>query len=296
MMSRPQTHRIGNARITRVSELLLHDFKTTELIPDWKPGLNDRFEEWMVPDCLDEAHTHVVISTHAWLVRTPFHTMLVDTGVGNDKKRPIPVFDGLHEPFLERLAELGVSPESVDYVLHTHLHSDHVGWNTRLVDGRWTPTFPNARTILPQLELDRLTELVAKEGADSPKTAVYFDSVLPVLEAGRVTPIGPDGGPVLDGFVFHPTPGHCSGHVSIGFSSGQDYGVFSGDVVHHPIQIARPKWSSVFSEDHEQGCASRLWALNHAADTEALVFTPHFSNSSAGRVSHSAGGFAWTFA
>ena len=118
---------------------------------------------------------------------------------------------------------------------------------------------------------------------------------MPVLEAGRVTKIGSDGGPALDGFVFHPTPGHCSGHMSIGFSSGQDYGFFSGDVMHHPIQVQHSEWSSVFSEDHEKGGASRRWALNHVADTAALVFTPHFPASSAGRVSHTSGGFAWRF-
>ena len=295
-MKKPQAYRVGDATVTRVSELLLHDFKTTELIPEWKPELTARFEEWMVPTYLDEAHTHVVISTHAWLVQTPDHTLLVDTAVGNDKKRSIPPFDSLREPFLERLAELGVRPEAVDYVLHTHLHSDHIGWNTRLTDGRWEPTFPNARTILPQRELDRWAERVEKEGADSPKTAPYFDSVLPVLEAGRVSVIGPEGGTALDGFMFHPTPGHCSGHMSIGLSSGADYGFFSGDVMHHPIQIARPEWSSVFSEDHDKGRASRRWALNHAVETGALVFTPHFPGSSAGSVSRTPEGFAWRFA
>ena len=296
MMNKPQAHRIGDASVARVSELLLNNFKTTELIPDWKPEVADRFDDWMVPDCLNDAHTHVVISTHAWLVQTPHHTILVDTAVGNDKKRTIPAFDSLSEPFLERLAAFGVSPDSVDYVLQTHLHSDHVGWNTRLVDGRWKPTFPNARMILPRRELDRWAELVAKEGSDSPKVAPYFDSILPVLEAGQVTTIGFEGGPALDGFVFHPTPGHCSGHMSIGFSSGHDYGFFSGDVMHHPIQVARPEWSSVFSENHEMGRASRSWALKHAADTGALVFTPHFPASSAGRITWTAQGFAWRFA
>ena len=294
-MEKPQSHKLGDATITRVSELLLHDFKTTELIPDWRPMLSDRFDEWMIPTCLDEARTHVVISTHAWLVQTPAYTLLVDTAVGNDKKRSIPPFDSLREPFLERLAEFGVSPDSVDYVLHTHLHSDHIGWNTRLVDGRWKPTFPNATTILPQQELDRWEELVKTEGADSPKSAPYFDSVVPVLEAGRVTTIGTEGGQALDGFLFHPTPGHCSGHMSIGFSSGGDYGFFSGDVMHHPIQVNYPERSSVFSEDHEGGRASRRWALDHAAETAALVLTPHFPGSSAGRVSRNSSGFAWAF-
>lgn len=289
--------RLGDALVTRIPELLLRHFKTTDLIPDWRPAIADRFDGWMVPDCLDEAHAHVVISTHAWLVQTPGHTVIVDTAVGNDKTRAMAAFDHLHEPFLDRLAALGVPPESVDYVLLTHLHSDHVGWNTRLVDGRWQPTFPNAQTILPQTDLDRLTTLVACEGAASPKAALYFDSILPVLEAGRVTTIGPDGGHAFEGFVFHPTPGHCSGHMSIGFSCGGAYGFFAGDVMHHPIQVARPDWSSVFSEDPARGKASRIWALGHAADKAALIFSSHFAGSGAGRVAHTpADGFAWTFA
>lgn len=297
MIERKQSHRIGDATITRIPELLLRTFKTTDLIPDWTPGIADRFESWMVPDCLDEAHAHVVISTHGWLVQTPRHTVIVDTAVGNDKQRPMAAFDRLHEPFLEHLAAVGVTPEQVDHVLLTHLHSDHVGWNTRLVDGRWQPTFPNARYIMPQADLDRVNELVAQEGAASPKAALFFDSIQPVLEAGQFAPIGVEGGSALDGsFIYHPTPGHCSGHMSIGFSSGGEHGFFAGDVMHHPIQVARPDWSSVFSQNHAQGRASRLWALDHMASTGALVFTSHFPGSGAGRVARTDGGYAWTFA
>ena len=296
MIPQQQPYRVGDATVTRIPELLLRSFKTTDLIPDWQPSIADRFDGSMVPDCLDEAHAHAVVSTHSWLVRTPRHTILVDTAVGNDKPRPMAAFDHLHEPFLENLAAAGVAPEDVDHVLLTHLHTDHVGWNTRLVDGRWQPTFPNARILLPQPDLDRMKALVAKEGEASPKAAFYFDSVLPVLEAGRAKMIGPDGGPALDGFVYHPTPGHCSGHMSIGLSSEGEYGFFPGDVMHHPIQVAWPDWSSVFSEDHARGRASRLWALDHMADTGALVFTSHFPGSGAGRVARVDGGYAWTFA
>jgi glyoxylase-like metal-dependent hydrolase (beta-lactamase superfamily II) len=296
MIEQKQSHRIGDATVTRIPELLLRSFRTTDLIPDWKPGIADRFDAWMVPDCLDEAHAHVAISTHGWLVQTPRHTVIVDTAVGNDKPRTMKAFDHLHEPFLERLAAVGVAPEQVDHVLLTHLHTDHVGWNTRLVDGRWQPTFPNARYILSQPDLDRVKALVAKEGAASPKAALFFDSIQPVLEAGQAAPIGAAGGSALDGFVYHPTPGHCSGHMSIGFSSGDAYGFFAGDVMHHPIQVAWPNRSSVFSEDHARGRASRLWALDHMAGTDALVFTSHFPGSGAGRVARRGGGFRWTFA
>ena len=117
-----------------------------------------------------------------------------------------------------------------------------------------------------------------------------------MLKAGRVTAIGSEGGVVLDDFLYHPTPGHCLGHMSIGFASGGEHGLFAGDVMHHPIQVAWPDWSSVFSEDPTPGRASPLWALNHAADTGALVFSAHFPGTGAGRVVRTANGFGWSFA
>ena len=145
MIPQQQSHRIGEAVVTRIPELLLRNFKTTDLIPGWDAMTADRHASGMVPDCLDAAHEHVVVSTHGWLVQTPRRVVIVDTAVGNGKTRAMKAFDHLQEPWLDRLAAAGVKPEAVDFVLLTHLHSDHVGWNTRQVDGRWTPTFANAR-------------------------------------------------------------------------------------------------------------------------------------------------------
>ena len=249
----------------------------------------------MVPECLDAAHEHVVISTHGWLVQTPRHTAIVDTAVGNNKARAMADFDHLEVPWLERLALAGVAPDAVDYVLMTHLHSDHVGWNTRLENGRWAPTFPNARYIMSRLEQERLARIVDRDGPDAPKTAFYADSVLPVIEAGLASFVDAGGGEPLEGFSFYPTPGHSTNHMSIGLRSNGAYGLFAGDVMHHPIQVYRPDWSSVFSEDKEHGRKSRDWALNHMADTGALVFSSHFPVSSAGRVARTPEGFDWTF-
>ena len=295
MNAKEQVHRIGDAKVTRIPELLLHDFKTTELIPDWKAEIADRYTGPMVPDCLDQSRSHVVISTHSWLVQTPRHTVIVDTAVGNGKTRALAAFNNLHEPWLERLAAAGVKPETVDYVLLTHLHSDHVGWNTRLVDGRWTPTFPNARYVMAKPEQKRLAAIMERDGPDAAKTAFYADSVLPVIQAGQALFIGSKGGEPLERFIFHPTPGHSTNHMSIGLRSDDAYGFFAGDVMHHPIQVHRPDWSSVFCEDPERGRASRNWALNHMADTSALVFSSHFPKSSAGRVTRLAAGFDWNF-
>ena len=294
-MNQERSHRIGDAVVTRLPELLLRDFSTTDLIPEWDATVADQHVAGMVPRCLDAAHQHVVISTHGWLVQTPQHIVIVDTAVGNGKARAMADFDHLQLPWLERLASAGVAPEAVDYVLMTHLHSDHVGWNTRMVEGRWVPTFPNARYVMSRLEQQRLSTIVDRDGPEAPKTAFYTDSVLPVIEAGQAIFVDADGGQPLDGFIFQPTPGHSTDHMSIGLHADGAYGLFAGDVMHHPIQVYRPEWSSVFSEDKERGRTSRDWALNHMADTGALVFSSHFPASSAGRVTRVAEGFDWMF-
>ena len=277
MVEQKQTHRVGDALVTRIPELLLRSFKTTDLIPGWKPGIADQHDGWMVPDCLDAAHEHVVISTHSWLVQTPRHTVIVDAAVGNGKTRAMRAFDHLQEPWLDRLAAAGVEPEAVDHVLLTHLHSDHVGWNTCRVDGRWVPTFPNARYVMARLEQERLAGIMERDGPDA--------------QAGQASFVEPNGGEPLEGFTFHPTPGHSTDHMSIELCSGGEHGLFAGDVLHHPIQVYCPKWSSVFSEAPDRGRASREWALNHMADTGALMFSSHFPGSSAGRVARTADGF-----
>lgn len=198
VLSKP--HRVGDVTVTRVPELLLSNFTTDALIPDWRPGRNDPANRWMVPNSLDAAQVHVVISTHSWLVQRPGLTAIVDTGVGNDKLRSMAAFDRLRTPFLDHLAAVGVAPDHVDLVTLTHLHTDHVGWNTTLAEGRWQPTFPNARYVLPQSDLDRVDAMVAREGAGSAKAALFFDSIKPILEAGQVETLRMDGGDGPGGF------------------------------------------------------------------------------------------------
>ena len=148
---------------------------------------------------------------------------------------------------------------------------------------------------MSRVEQERLARIMDRDGPDAPKTAFYADSVLPVVEAGLASFVGADGGEPLEGFTFYPTPGHSTKHMSIGLRSGEAYGMFAGDVMHHPVQVNRPDWSSVFSEDKALGRRSRDWTLNHMADTRALVFSSHFPGSSAGRIARAAEGFASTF-
>jgi len=288
-----KVYKVGEVTIARVSEKLITDFTCDFLLPDWDAAAAQKYPAWGNATCWDAEHKHAIVSTHTWVVKTPQYTILIDTATGNDKPRPfLASLDHLHEPYLERLAALGVTPESVGFVLLTHLHVDHVGWNTKLVDGRWVPTFPNARYIFPKADSDEFSK---PENSEIPSGICYVDSVLPVIEAGLAEMVGEQGGEVLDGISFIPTPGHCVGHMSIRLTSRGEEALFGGDLLHHPIQVYRPDWKSVFCADPERARESREWALNYAADHHAIYFSSHFADTSAGLVTRNAGGFEWQF-
>ena len=284
---------LGTTSITRVSEKLFDDFSPNALLPLWNNETVETHRPWLVPDNLDAAGQKLIISVHTWVIKTPQYTVLVDTGVGNAKSRPeLPIFHQLDEPWLERLAAAGVAPEEVVFVLLTHLHIDHIGWNTRLVDGQWVPTFPNAKYVFPQAEYEHF---LSDAGRQSIGYAAFVDSVLPVVNAGQAVMIGVDGVPFLDDFHFHPTQGHSVGHMSISLHSGGETAMFGGDVMHHPIQVAQPLWASCFCDLPDAANRSRQWLLHYLADHDALYFSSHFAGTSAGRVQRLGNGFAWHF-
>lgn len=285
------TFMVGDAAVTRIPEIVTSDFAPRDLIPEWDVAATASELAAMVPAHLDAAHGRTVISVHSWLVRHGGRTILIDAGVGNGKRREATLFNRLDAPFLDRLAAAGVAPGDVDHVLITHLHIDHVGWLTRREDERWVPTFPNARIALSRRELAKYAALHAAEGSDTPKARLFADSVLPVLD--RIDPVAPGGGEVIGSFAYLSTPGHSLDHMSIALTSRGEEALFAGDVMHHPVQVAHPGWSSVFSEEPMQGEASRRQMLAHAADRNALVFTSHFAGSSAGQVLREDESFTW---
>jgi glyoxylase-like metal-dependent hydrolase (beta-lactamase superfamily II) len=304
------TYRIGDATITKISEIALDGIEGSFLFPGVDPDSIARERGAFGPGSVEPRTGSLRLSVHSWLVQTPERVVLIDTATGNDKERPgAVVLHHLNEPFLERLKAAGVSPEDVDLVLMTHLHADHVGWNTRLVDGRWVPTFPNARHVFSARERAYATALSAGDGSDAairdqaklgpiehpPLPGVYEDSVLPIVEAGLAREIAIDGTEVVDGFRFLPSPGHSIDHASICFTSRGERALFWGDVMHHPLQVVRPDWNSVYCEFPEAARRSRQWAMSHAAETRSLVFTTHFAESSVGRISRNGDGFSWQF-
>lgn len=281
--------------ITRIEELLLRDFPSRSVFaqrPEQGGKAADR-EGGRVNVPVDVC---LPLSVHSWLIRDRGRIILVDTGVGNDKPRPFtPYFDGLHTPFLERLAAQGVLPDQVDFVLMTHLHVDHVGWNTRLEEGTWRPTFPNAQYIFSKAEYEYFTE--PKNYSERNKTSfiVQQDSIRPIVEAGLARMIEIDGSEVIEGFRFLSTPGHTFDHSSIVFARGADTALFVGDLLHHPEQVHRPEVNSAFDAFADQARESRRRTLEYAAKHNAIVFTTHFTPPSAGRVRQVGGEFAWEF-
>ncbi len=307
MTRKADTYQIGSATVTRIDELTLHAFTQDTLYPGSDPEALERHRARFGPGSLDARTGILIQSIHTWLVRTPRHTILVDTATGNDKHRPnVSIFHHLQEPFLDRLAEAGVQPADVDHVLLTHLHADHVGWNTRLDEERWLPTFPNARYVFSRREqayneaLSNGTAIPPFDAAlgpmvRTPLPGVYDDSVRPVVEAGLAELIEVDGSEVLDGVSFLRTPGHSIDHASIRLVSEGQEALFAGDVMHHPLQVYEPGLTSCFCEFPEASLASRLWALEQAAERGATVFTTHFAETSAGRVTRTGGRFDWQF-
>lgn len=205
--------------------------------------------------------------------------VLVDTGAGNGKHRPgIPIFGDLDTGFLSRLADAGYSPEDIDTVFCTHLHIDHGGWNTHLQDGEWVPTFPNATYCLPAVD-----DSAWNPDGDQYRTMsgahvnanVYEDSVVPVLASGRCRLVN-DGEAIGAGMTAVHAPGHTPGHMVLEVCDEGDMALFTGDILHHPMQVYRPDWNSVYCEDRNQAAETRLKVLNRAANYDARIVPAHF--------------------
>jgi len=232
------------------------------------------------PRFVNQATKQLIMSVHSYLVKTPGGTLLVDTCVGNDKERPsLAEWHMRDGPYIERLAEAGVGPEDVSFVCCTHLHADHVGWNTQLRDGRWVPTFPNARYLFAQQEVD-YWEQFHREDPENRYRRSWDDSVLPVLEAGQADLVANDH-ELMNGVRLRPAPGHTPGNVVIEADDGRRRAVLSGDTIHHPVQIERPDWSSNFCSDPVQSAVTRNQLMERIADTGTVLLAAHFATPTA---------------
>lgn len=281
-MTRTDTITLGDVEITRVFEQHRLDMPRLAVFPDVDEAVWRGQRDWLAPEFWNPDSDTMVASLQSWLLRSEGATILVDTGVGNDKRRPgMPVFDGLRTGFLDNLAAAGARPEDVDLVVITHLHSDHVGWNTRLVDGEWVPTFPNARYLFARADLEYWDPANGHRTRSGERMAgVFEDSVAPVLAAGLVD-AWEDAHKIDANLSLEPAPGHTPGAAVVRLRSGTDRAAFVGDLLHSPLQVVEPDACPCFDEDEAQGRASRRRVLGSVADEGALLLPAHFPSAGA---------------
>jgi glyoxylase-like metal-dependent hydrolase (beta-lactamase superfamily II) len=287
--------KIGNVEIA----IVLDSYLLGETAQSWFP-LFDRkairqHEYWLCPRHYDPETGRIPMPVQTFVLRTEHYVILVDTCIGSHKERPgVSEMHRLTTRYLDRLAAVGLAPEDVDFVMCTHLHVDHVGWNTRLLDGRWVPTFPNAQYVMSQLEFDATRDLAKKPDVLAAIRNCFEDSVLPIIEAGKAIFVNGIH-EMLDGFTLRPAPGHSPGHIRIEMRSGNELGVFAGDLVHSPIQIPFWKWSTRVCTNGEQAANTRRELLEFCVEENALLLPCHFEAPHVARIRDNHGQFSANF-
>jgi glyoxylase-like metal-dependent hydrolase (beta-lactamase superfamily II) len=278
-----RTWQIGAVRVTKIVEdVTVGDIRN--LFPEATTEAVLALP-WLQPHFLTP-EGQAILSIHAFIVDTPTKRIMVDTCVGDDKTRVWDFFDHLQNAFLNDLKAAGFARESFDVVLCTHLHVDHVGWNTMLVDGKWVPTFPKARYLLNKTEFEywRKGEGVFEGGGwDEVQRQSFEDSVKPVVDAGLVDLVEGEH-QVCDEVSLVPTVGHSPGHVSIRIRSGGEEALITGDMTHHPSQLAHPEWGLALDYDAAQARRTREQVFADAADRSVLVMGTHWAGDTAGKV------------
>jgi len=262
--------KVGKVKITKIVEL--ETVGSTRFILPLASNEEIRKSAWLLPHfATDEGR--LKMSIHSLVVETPTRRIVVDTGLGNDKQgRNVPTWNNRQGPFLETMREAGFAPDSIDAVLCTHLHVDHVGWNTSLVGGKWVPTFANARYVFGRTEYEYWRD----HGEEPDKVAVFNDSVKPVVDAGKADLVASDAR-LSDEITLIPTPGHSPGHMSVHIRSDGEEALLTGDVAHHPCQMAHLDWSSTADSDPVHSAATRRQLFGRFADTPTLVIGGHFN-------------------
>jgi glyoxylase-like metal-dependent hydrolase (beta-lactamase superfamily II) len=267
------TIQLGPVSIARLVEIPRSTYPTAQMLPDSTPAAIARHMAWLRPHFWDDATGDLGARIQTYVVRTPVHTVLIDTGVGNGKTRTHnPAWNQRQGSYLDDLRVLGVTPEQVDYVLCTHLHVDHVGWNTQQVDGRWVPTFPRARYVISGEEW-QFWKYENEAGRE--EHGCIADSVLPVVEAGQAVFVD-DEHAIGEFLRFESSSGHTPGHVSVRLSTHAGQAVFSGDLMHRTVQVAEPHWSSCFCYDRVQAAKTRREFVERHAGSGTLILPAHF--------------------
>lgn len=275
-----ESWRVGDVTITKVVESeswLPLDLLGKSLLPKLSLAEVEAMT-WLAPHYVQDSRLKIGI--YSFLVETPDHKLVVDTAVGNAKPRSGPAFNMLDTAFLDDFRETW-QPDDVDGVVCTHLHPDHVGWNTQLVDGTWRPTFTNATYYFVDEEYRHWERYAENDGANPmfDAAAVFSDSVRPIVDAGLGAFVEPSARLTRE-VALIPSHGHTPGHVSVLIESRGESAVITGDLMHTPCQIGRPDWSCVYDTDQDASTATRQAFLQRFAETSTMVIGTHFGTPS----------------
>lgn len=290
----------GNTRIDRIVEIENFWVDPAWLYPNIEPGVAARHQCALGDQLISPGDFKLNLSFHSYVIRTGSANILVDTCNGNHKDRPRAKWQHMFksDAYLRNLAKVGLGPDDIDLVLCTHLHTDHVGWNTVLADGRWVPTFPKAKYVFAQQEFEHYLRL-HEAGSQYPvNQGSFVDSVLPIVEAGQALLVDSNHlveGDLVKGVWLEDARGHTPGHVVVHVKDGGRHGVMTGDIFHHPIIFLEPglvntgDWNPELARTVRQRIAERL------ADTDTLLLTMHFASPTAGRIHSCHHGFTFQY-
>ena len=280
---------IGKCKVSSLVEFYGPTHVPGITFPSYQKAAVEENRDWLVPNHWNPETDRFVIAIQIWIVHAGSNIILVDTGAGNHKQRQTVRMNMLNTLALTWMEAAGAPREKVTHVVITHLHLDHVGWNTMLEDGRWVPTFPNARYLVPKENYDFWKSSIEKGGSTFDGGS-FADSVLPVVQAGMVEFIQPQK-EIAGCLTVESLPGHTPGHLGFRLRSDGGEGLFTGDVMHHPIQIVCPTWNSVYCMLPDDARHTRAELLARAADTDVLIMPCHFGPPHCGYIRRQAGGY-----
>jgi glyoxylase-like metal-dependent hydrolase (beta-lactamase superfamily II) len=274
-----KTWRVGRVEITRIVEVWKWEDDIWMALEGGTPELVIA-QPWLLPHHATP-QGRMFINFQAFVLKAGKRAIMIDTCIGADREREFPVFTRMHTTFLQDLASIDIAPAMMDTVLCTHLHFDHVGWNTRLVDGRWVPTFPNARYLFSRKEYDHW--MMLRDTGGHHAVNHLADSIDPIVEARLVDFISHDH-EICEEVRLLPTPGHTPDHVSVLISSQGEQAVITGDLMHHPIQLAMPWHAATFDMDKKAGSKTRVEFVNRFQAQPVLIIGSHFADPGAGYI------------
>tara|TARA_R110000868_G_scaffold38631_5_gene134967 strand:- start:2367 stop:3263 length:897 start_codon:yes stop_codon:yes gene_type:complete len=290
---------LGDVHIHRIEEWSGTFLSPQHLFTGFDDKDYQRVKDKVPATTLNVGNDEIYARLQSWVIEIGGKKILLDTGAGNDKERPgIPLFGNLATPFMTRLAAAGFRADDIDMVICTHLHVDHVGWNTKLVDGEWLPTFPNAQYVFSSADADywnpdNRNKFPEKIG-ETVNEGFFNDSVAPILRRGMAQLVS-GSVELMPGVHLDPAAGHTPGSMTIAVTGTKGRALFVGDIVHHPLQVFQPHWNSIFCEDQTRARATRRHVLTRVAEENAVMIPAHFAEDHVVRVKKSGDGFVPDF-